>query len=105
MSPSADQSSMLIISHCIPDCILVIINEFLLNDYSPISDKFLTMTKSVKLKSHEKQQNPSSLENDLITNRRIRKTVGYLGINLPFLLLILLFIPFFKTSIQNSISY
>lgn len=39
------------------------------------------------------------------TYRRIRRAVGYLGISLPILLVGLSFIPFFKTTIQSSISH
>ena len=40
----------------------------------------------------------------LFTYRRIRRAIGYLGISLPFLLVGLSFIPFFKTQLQPSIS-
>lgn len=50
------------------------------------------------------QANPLSSENDIQTYRRIRKTIGWLGIGLPFTLVLLSLIPFFKTSVQNSIS-
>ena len=50
------------------------------------------------------QSNPLSAENDIQTFRRIRKTIGWLGISLPFTLVLLSLIPFFKTSVQNSIS-
>jgi|NGEPerStandDraft_6_1074524.scaffolds.fasta_scaffold48527_2 hypothetical protein len=53
----------------------------------------------------KKQLNPSSSETDLLTYRRIRKAIGWLGISLPFALVILSLIPFFKTNVQNSISY
>ena len=46
----------------------------------------------------------SSTENDVQTFRRIRKAVGYLGISLPVSLVLLSFLPFFKTEVQNSIS-
>ena len=39
-----------------------------------------------------------------LTYRRIRKTIGYLGISLPILLVVFSLIPFFKTEIQPSIS-
>lgn len=42
--------------------------------------------------------------NHYFTYRRIRRTIGYLGIALPVLLIVLSFIPFFKTGIQPSIS-
>lgn len=51
--------------------------------------------------------NPSDTmysENNIITYRRIRKTIGMLGISLPLVLVILSLIPFFKTSVQPSIS-
>jgi hypothetical protein len=51
------------------------------------------------------QPNPSSSENDVLTFRRIRKAIGWLGISLPIALVILSLIPFFKTSVQSSISY
>lgn len=44
------------------------------------------------------------LENDIDTFRRIRTAIGYLGIFLPIVLIILSLIPFFGTSIQVSIS-
>lgn len=50
------------------------------------------------------KSNPLSTENDIQTFRRIRKTIGWLGIGLPFTLVLLSLIPFFKTSVQNSIS-
>jgi len=53
----------------------------------------------------KKQPNPYTSENDILTFRRIRKAIGYLGISLPIALVILSLIPFFKTSVQNSISY
>jgi hypothetical protein len=43
--------------------------------------------------------------NDLNTYRRIRKSIGILGISLPIILCLLSGIPFFKTSIQSSISH
>jgi hypothetical protein len=39
------------------------------------------------------------------TFRRMRKIIGYLGIGLPLVLFVLSLIPFFKTPLQNSISY
>lgn len=47
----------------------------------------------------------SSTEYEILTFRRIRKAIGWLGISLPFALVILSLIPFFKTNVQNSISY
>jgi hypothetical protein len=41
---------------------------------------------------------------DIFTYRRIRRAIGYLGISLPFLLVGLSFISFFKTQLQPSIS-
>ena len=41
---------------------------------------------------------------DIFTYRRIRRAIGYLGLSLPILLVALSFIPFFKTSLQPSIS-
>jgi hypothetical protein len=43
-------------------------------------------------------------ESDIQTYRRIRRAIGYLGISLPIVLLILSFIPFFHTPVQCSIS-
>jgi hypothetical protein len=42
---------------------------------------------------------------DIFTYRRIRRTIGYLGISLPILLVGLSFISFFKTQLQPSISH
>jgi hypothetical protein len=42
--------------------------------------------------------------NHYFTYRRIRRAIGYLGIALPVLLIVLPFIPFFKTEIQPSLS-
>ena len=42
--------------------------------------------------------------NDIKTYRKIRRAIGYLGISLPIALIILSFIPFFKTPVQPSIS-
>jgi len=42
---------------------------------------------------------------DIFTYRRIRRAIGYLGLSLPILLVALSFIPFFKTSLQPSISH
>jgi hypothetical protein len=42
---------------------------------------------------------------DVQTFRHLRKAIGYLGISLPFVLVSLSLLPFFKTSVQNSISY
>lgn len=41
----------------------------------------------------------------LFTYRRIRRTIGYLGISLPIFLISLSFFPFFKTQLQPSISH
>jgi len=38
------------------------------------------------------------------TYRRIRRSIGYLGISLPIVLVIFSLIPFFKTDVQTSIS-
>jgi hypothetical protein len=46
-----------------------------------------------------------SVENDIRTYRRIRKTIGWLGMGLPVVLVLLSLIPFFKTGIQHSISH
>jgi len=53
----------------------------------------------------DKQANSSSLENEILTFRRIRKAIGWLGISLPFILVLLSLISFFNTNVQNSISY
>ena len=53
----------------------------------------------------KKQPEPPASENDILTFRRIRKAIGWLAISLPVSLILLPLIPFFKTSIQNSISY
>jgi len=42
---------------------------------------------------------------DIFTYRRIRRSIGYLGISLPILLVGLSFISFFKTPLQPSISH
>ncbi|MDR7209399.1 hypothetical protein [Flavobacterium piscis] len=42
---------------------------------------------------------------DIFTYRRIRRTIGYLGISLPLLLIALSFISFFRTPVQPSISH
>jgi hypothetical protein len=52
-------------------------------------------------------ENPSvraNSENDHKTVWRIRSAIGYLGMSLPILLLILSLIPFFNTPVQPSIS-
>ena len=42
--------------------------------------------------------------NNIFTYRRIRRTIGYLGISLPILLVGLSYISFFRTPLQPSIS-
>lgn len=42
---------------------------------------------------------------DIFTYRRIRRTIGYLGISLPILLVGLSLIAFFQTQVQASISH
>jgi len=42
---------------------------------------------------------------DIFTYRRIRRTIGYLGISLPILLVGLSLISFFQTAVQPSISH
>lgn len=42
---------------------------------------------------------------DMQTYRRLRKAIGWLGIGLPFVLVLFSLIPFFKTGVQESISY
>jgi len=51
------------------------------------------------------KRNIQTSENDILTYRRIRSAIGVLGIGLPIVLLILPLFPFFKTTIQNSISH
>lgn len=43
--------------------------------------------------------------NDVDSYRRIRKSIGVLGVSLPIILCLFSVIPFFKTSIQPSISH
>lgn len=50
------------------------------------------------------QNEPVLSENDVKNYRRIRKFIGYLGASLPFVLMILSAMPFFKTNLQGSIS-
>jgi hypothetical protein len=45
-----------------------------------------------------------SSENEIKNYRRIRKFIGYLGISLPLVLVLLSVIPIFSTSVQASIS-
>ncbi len=47
----------------------------------------------------------SNTNNDVKTFRRIRKSIGVLGVSLPIILCLLSWIPFFKTSFQPSISH
>lgn len=42
---------------------------------------------------------------DVFTYRRIRRTIGYLGISLPIILVLLSFVDFFETPVQPSISH
>ncbi|MFO7659051.1 MAG: hypothetical protein R6W78_18475 [Bacteroidales bacterium] len=44
------------------------------------------------------------MKNDIASYRRIRRAIGYLGISLPIILVIMSLIPFFKTPVQSSIS-
>jgi hypothetical protein len=44
-------------------------------------------------------------ETDIQTFRRLRKAIGLMGMSLPFVLVLLSLIPFFKTNVQQSISY
>jgi len=46
----------------------------------------------------------TTTENDIATYRRIRATIGILGIGLPIALLVLPSFPFLKTTVQSSIS-
>jgi len=50
--------------------------------------------KEVKIETH-----------DIFTYRRIRRAIGYLGIILPIVLVVLSFISFFQTPVQHSISH
>jgi len=43
--------------------------------------------------------------NNITTFRRLRKAIGWMGMSLPFVLILLSLIPFFKTNVQQSISY
>ena len=52
----------------------------------------------------KKQSITNDLENKIKTYRRIRRSIGYLGFFLPIVLVAFSLIPFFKTSIQTSIS-
>ncbi len=47
---------------------------------------------------------PPKTENDKQTYHRIRKAIGWLGIGLPWVLMLLSKIPFFETKIQPSVS-
>lgn len=51
------------------------------------------------------KQHNKSIGTDIETYRRIRNAIRILGIGLPIVLLVLPWFPFFKTSIQNSISH
>jgi len=44
-------------------------------------------------------------DTDVTTYRRIRRAIGFLGIGLPFVLVLFSFIPFFITEVQPSISH
>ena len=46
----------------------------------------------------------SSTKDEKQTFRRIRKAIGWLGISLPVVLVLLSLVPFFETGIQDSIS-
>jgi hypothetical protein len=50
-------------------------------------------------------ENLKTPETDIQTFRRLRKAIGWMGMSLPFFLVLLSLIPFFKTNIQQSISY
>jgi multisubunit Na+/H+ antiporter MnhB subunit len=43
--------------------------------------------------------------NDVFTYRRIRRAIGYLGVSLPILLVLLSLVDFFNTRLQPSISH
>lgn len=52
-----------------------------------------------------KKQSKLPLSDAVLTFRQIRQAIGYLAIGLPLALIGLPFIPLFKTSVQDSISY
>jgi len=43
-------------------------------------------------------------ENDIITVRRLRVAIGWLGISLPLALVVLSLVPVFRTNVQDSLS-
>jgi len=51
------------------------------------------------------QKSAQISKNDTETFRRLRKAIGWMGMGLPFVLVLLSLIPFFKTNVQQSISY
>lgn len=51
------------------------------------------------------KNNLQTPETDIQTFRRLRKAIGLMGMSLPFVLVLLSLIPFFKTNVQQSISY
>jgi hypothetical protein len=52
----------------------------------------------------KKKPDSSNSADDIKTYRRIRRAIGYLGISLPVVLVLLSLVPFFKTHVQPSIS-
>lgn len=52
-----------------------------------------------------KNNNLNINENSLFTYRRLRRAIGFLGISLPIMLLLLSQIDFFNTKVQPSISH
>jgi len=54
---------------------------------------------------HATRTKSLSENGDVSTYRRIRRSIGYLGVGLPIVLILFSLIPFFKTSIQPSISH
>lgn len=48
---------------------------------------------------------PKPVSNDVHTYRRIRRSIGLLGVGLPIVLVVLSLVSFFKTNIQPSISH
>lgn len=57
------------------------------------------------MKSSDKIPAERARETDIITYRRIRSAIGVLALSLPVVLIFLSLLPFFNTSIQNSISH
>jgi len=66
--------------------------------------KVLIRFKSWKM-TNTKKLNENLDSNDVKTYRKIRKAIGVIGIGLPICLLSFSLIPFFETSMQESISH